>query len=225
MVEKPKAVVLLSGGLDSTTVMAIAHKKEYDLYPLTVIYGQRHQREIESAKAVAEHYGVADRHIIVEVDSRLFKGSSLTENLEVPSDGVMDPNIIPNTYVPGRNTLLLSHALSYAESIGASFICYGANALDYSGYPDCRPQFVDAYQNLINMATKQTTAGNYLKLEAPLMHMTKAEISAEGLSLEAPLNLTWSCYKGGETPCGVCDSCRLRAKGFDEIGKSDPALA
>lgn len=222
MAQQKKAVVILSGGLDSTTCMGIAREAGYDLYPLSFDYGQRHRGELENARKVAEYYGVADRHKVVTLPFlREFGGSALTDDkLEVPTD--TNPDEIPVTYVPGRNLLFLSIATSYAEVIGAQAIYIGVNALDYSGYPDCRPEFIAKVQEVIGLATKVGVEGQPIRIETPLLYWTKAEIIRHGSALGVPYHLTTSCYNGGEEACGECDSCRLRLKGFAEAGLTDP---
>ena len=222
MAAREKAVVILSGGLDSTTCMGIAHEKGYELYPLTFDYGQRHVNEVKHARSVAEYYGAGDRHKIVSMSFlREIGGSALTDSsIDVPSGPAGED--IPVTYVPGRNLLFLSIAASYAEVIGAGRIYIGVNALDYSGYPDCRPEFIAKVQETIRIGTKAGVSGKAISIEAPLLHMTKADIIREGLRLGVPYDRTTSCYNGGEEACGVCDSCRLRLKGFAEAGAVDP---
>lgn len=219
---KQKAVVILSGGLDSTTCMGMAIDKGYEVYPLTFDYGQRHRIELENARKVAEHYGAADRHKIVQLGFlREIGGSALTDDsIDVPRE--LDETVIPVTYVPGRNLLFLSIATSYAEVIGAEAIYIGVNALDYSGYPDCRPEFIRKVEEVIALATKVGVEGKPIAIETPLISMTKAEIIREGTRLGVPYELTTSCYNGEEEACGECDSCRLRLKGFAEAGRTDP---
>ncbi|WP_438448632.1 7-cyano-7-deazaguanine synthase QueC [Gorillibacterium sp. sgz5001074] len=217
-----KAVVILSGGLDSTTCMGIAQDQGYELYPITFDYGQRHRIELENARKVAEHYGTAARHKVIRLDFlRDFGGSALTdETIEVPTE--LDETVIPVTYVPGRNLLFLSIATSYAEVQGAEAIFIGVNALDYSGYPDCRPEFIAKVEEVIRYATKVGVEGKPIKIETPLIHWTKADIIKEGMRLNVPYALTTSCYNGEEEACGECDSCRLRLKGFADAGLTDP---
>lgn len=219
-----KAVVLLSGGLDSTTVLAIAHAEGYELHALAFAYGQRHEREVEAARAVARHYGVIQQKT-VHIDLRAFGGSALTAEIEVPHACSLNEmaHDIPITYVPARNTIFLSFALAYAEVNGADDIFLGINAIDYSGYPDCRPEFLEAYERMANLATRATTQdGRTMHIHAPLLHMSKAEIVRKGTELGVPYELTWSCYEGRERACGVCDSCQLRLNGFAEAGLRDP---
>jgi 7-cyano-7-deazaguanine synthase len=223
-VKKP-AVVLLSGGLDSTTVLAIAKSQDYDPYALSFRYGQRHAVELESAGRVAAAQGVG-RHVIADIDLRVFGGSSLTSDIAVPKHDAADElsDEIPSTYVPARNTIFLSFALAYAETVGAQDIFIGVNALDYSGYPDCRPEYIAAFQNMANLATKAGVEGQQLNIHTPLITLTKAEIIATGLALGVDYGLTSSCYDPdfSGNPCGHCDSCLLRLKGFAEAGHTDP---
>lgn len=219
-----KAVVLLSGGLDSTTVLAIAHAEGYELHTLSFDYGQRHQREVDAARAVACHYGVAVQKT-VSIDLRAFGGSALTAEIAVPHARSLQEMTrdIPITYVPARNTIFLSFALAYAEVNGADDIFLGINAIDYSGYPDCRPAYLAAYERMANLATRATVQdGREIHIHAPLMQMNKAEIVRKGTALGVPYALTWSCYEGGECACGKCDSCLLRLNGFAEAGLQDP---
>jgi 7-cyano-7-deazaguanine synthase len=219
-----KAVVLLSGGLDSTTTMAYAISKGYEVVPLTISYGQRHSREISSAKAVAKYYGVK-QHVMTELDLSFLTTSALTSRtVDVPLrdsvEGIADE--IPVTYVPARNIIMLSIASGLCETVGGDAIFIGANAVDYSGYPDCRPEFLEAFQHVLRVGTKAGVEGRPIRVEAPILRMTKGEIVALAKSLDAPLDLTWSCYNGGEKACGRCDSCLLRLKGFQEAGVADP---
>lgn len=217
-----KAVVLLSGGLDSTTSAAIAKSQGHELYALSFDYAQRHKTELQSAKQIAHALG-AKEHRILQVPIGELGGSALTDDaLDVPDAGDDIGSDIPITYVPGRNTVFLSLALSYAEVVGAQSIWLGINAMDYSGYPDCRPEYLEAMQHVANLATKQGIEGNGPKLEAPLVMMSKADIVRAGMEHEAPLHLTWSCYRGGLAACGTCESCILRLKGFEEAGIPDP---
>jgi 7-cyano-7-deazaguanine synthase len=221
----PKAVVLLSGGLDSYTAAAIARDEGFELYALTVRYGQRHAREIDAARAVATALG-ACRHVEIQVDLAAFGGSALTAPLEVPKDRTIDARDIPVTYVPARNTVFLSLALAWAETVGATEIFIGVNALDYSGYPDCRPEYLKAFEQLATLATKVGVEGGRFRIRAPLLQMSKAEIVRRGLALGLDYGLTHSCYDPAQDgrPCGRCDSCRLRARGFAEAGAPDPLL-
>lgn len=221
----PCAVVLLSGGLDSTTVAAIARAQGYRLLALTIDYNQRHRIELDHATRVAAAMG-AERHVVLPLDLRSFGGSALTADIAVPKAGVQPG--IPVTYVPARNTIFLSVALGWAEAAGAFDLFIGVNALDYSGYPDCRPEFIAAFETMANRATKAGVEGTgRFRVHAPLMHMGKADIVREALRLGVDLGLTWSCYDPtpAGAPCGGCDSCRLRAQGFAEAGVADPALA
>lgn len=222
----PPAVVLLSGGLDSSTVLAIARERGYTPHALSFRYGQRHVHELRAAEAVASALGVA-KHVIAQIDLREFGGSALTADIAVPKGrSVADMGHgIPVTYVPARNTVFLSFALAWAETLDASDIFIGVNALDYSGYPDCRPDYIAAYEAMANLATKSGVEGTQrLKIHSPLMHMSKAQIVREGLRLGIDYSLTSSCYDPGPDgrPCGACDSCLLRAKGFEEAGVKDP---
>ncbi len=215
-----RAVCLLSGGLDSSTALAWARSQGSECYTLAFDYGQRHRRELQSAEAIARHFGAAE-HQVVTFDLRAFGGSSLTSDLPVPQEGV-DPSIIPTTYVPARNTIFLSFALAYAEVHDASAIVLGINALDYSGYPDCRPEYLEAMRQVATLGTRQGVEGRAPELVAPLLHLGKAEIVRLGTDLGVPWELTWSCYLGEAAACGCCDSCRLRLKGFAEAGLCDP---
>lgn len=219
------AVVLLSGGLDSTTVLAIAKNQGYAPYALSFRYGQRHAVELDAAARVAAMQGVV-RHVIADIDLRVFGGSSLTSDLAVPKHDTAEEltDEIPTTYVPARNTIFLSFALAYAETVGAHDIFIGVNALDYSGYPDCRPEYVQAFQNMANLATKAGVDGQRLTIHTPLISMTKAQIVTAGVALGVDYGLTSSCYDPDSTghPCGRCDSCLLRLKGFAEAGQTDP---
>jgi 7-cyano-7-deazaguanine synthase len=226
---KPKAVVLLSGGLDSTTVLAMALSKGFEAYAISFRYGQRHVVELDRAAQVAAHLGVA-RHIVVDVDLRAFGGSALTANIDVPKDRspCAMAQGIPVTYVPARNTIFLSFALAWSEVLGSSDIFVGVNALDYSGYPDCRPEYIAAYERMANLATKAGVEGTQqLTLHAPLSKLTKADIVKVGMALGVDYAITSSCYDPGPDgePCGRCDACLLRAKGFAEAGVIDPLLA
>ncbi|MBD1373424.1 7-cyano-7-deazaguanine synthase QueC [Hazenella sp. IB182357] len=218
-----KAVIVLSGGLDSTTCMGMAQAEGFELYPITFHYNQRHDREVEQAQKVAAHYGVTDKHRIVDVSFLgQIGGSALTDqNIEVRTSGVAED--IPETYVPARNLIFLSLAAAYAEVIGATSIYTGVNAVDYSGYPDCRPEFIESMTETINRATKMgVTSADQLKIETPLIFLTKGQIIEEGLKLGVPYALTTSCYLGEEEACGKCDSCVLRLKGFEENQTEDP---
>jgi 7-cyano-7-deazaguanine synthase len=219
------AVVLLSGGLDSYTAAAIARADGFRLFALTVRYGQRHAAEIDAARQVASSLGV-ERHIEVHVGLSAIGGSSLTSDAPVPKDRAIIPTEIPSTYVPARNTVFLALALGWAEVLGAHDIFIGVNVLDYSGYPDCRPEFVAAFERLASLATARGVHGERFRVHAPLQMMTKAQIIRRGLELRLDYSLTHSCYDPGPAgPCGRCDSCLLRAAGFAEAGVSDPLLA
>jgi 7-cyano-7-deazaguanine synthase len=221
------AVLLLSGGLDSTTMLALAVQQGFDVHAMTFRYGQRHASEIEAARRVAHAYGVRD-HVVADIDLRTFGGSALTADIDVPKDRT-DAAIshgIPITYVPARNTIFLSFCLAWAEVLGASDIFIGVNALDYSGYPDCRPEYVQAFQAMANLATRGGVEGSTpIRIQTPLLMMTKREIVQLGLSLGVDYAMTLSCYDpspSGEA-CGHCDACHLRLRGFSEAGASDPA--
>jgi 7-cyano-7-deazaguanine synthase len=224
--QKSKAVVLLSGGLDSTTVLAIAQAEGFDVYALSFAYGQRHAWELECARAVASSMG-AKEHRTATIDLRAFGGSALTAEIAVPKGRTPEEmsGEIPITYVPARNTIFLSFALAWAEVLGSSDIFIGVNALDYSGYPDCRPEFIAAFERLANLATRAGVEGRQrLKIHTPLISLTKAEIIRKGLELGVDYSLTSSCYDPSPSgaPCGRCDSCVLRQKGFRENGLTDP---
>jgi len=227
METQPKrAVVLLSGGLDSATVLAIAKSEGYELYALSFSYGQRHVIELDAARRVAVAIGVAD-HRIASIDLRVFGGSALTGDFAVPKGRTTEEmsHEIPITYVPARNTIFLSFALAWAEVLGSSDIFIGVNALDYSGYPDCRPEFIAAFETMANLATKAGVEGRQaLRIHTPLIALTKAEIIRKGIELGVDYGLTSSCYDPGAKgePCGQCDSCLLRRKGFRENGIEDP---
>jgi 7-cyano-7-deazaguanine synthase len=220
-----QAIVLLSGGLDSYTAAAIAKSEGFSLNALTVHYGQRHVRELESARAVARVLGI-ERHLEVPIDLRAIGGSSLTSELGVPRDRDVTAPGIPSTYVPARNTIFLALALGWAEVIDARDIVMGVNALDYSGYPDCRPEFIQAFETLASVATRAGVEGARFHVRTPLISMTKAEIIRQGIQLGLDYALTTSCYDPDSAghPCGHCDSCILRAKGFAEAGVVDPVL-
>lgn len=222
-----KAIVLLSGGLDSATTLAIARAEGFQTYALTFRYGQRHALEVEAAKRVARAFGASD-HIVLHVNLAAFGGSALTDDIPVPKGRSPEEMSrgIPVTYVPARNTIFLSFALAWAEVLGAADIFIGVNALDYSGYPDCRPEYLQAYQRMADLATKAGVEGRQrLAIHAPLIALHKAEIIRRGLELGVDYALTWSCYDPGPegAACGECDSCRLRLKGFAEAGVRDPA--
>jgi 7-cyano-7-deazaguanine synthase len=221
-----RAVVLLSGGLDSTTVLAIAKSQGFEIYALSFSYGQRHKWELEAATRVARATGVA-QHRIATIDLRAFGGSALTDDISVPKGRAIDEmsHGIPITYVPARNTIFLSFALAWAEVLEASDIFIGVNALDYSGYPDCRPEFIEAFERMANLATKAGVEGRQvLKIHTPLISLSKADIIRRGLELGVDYSFTSSCYDPSPNgqPCGQCDSCLLRKKGFTECGTNDP---
>ena len=221
-----RAVVLLSGGLDSYTAAAIAKRQRFTLFALTIHYGQRHAREIDAARAVARALGI-ERHLEMDLDLRAIGGSSLTSDLDVPRGRDLDAETIPSTYVPARNTIFLSLAVGWAEVLGAHDIVIGVNALDYSGYPDCRPEFLDAFERLAATATKAGVEGAGTRVHAPLLTFSKADIIRSGTALGLDYSLTHSCYDPDAQgrPCRRCDSCVLRAKGFEEAGVVDPLLA
>ena len=220
-----KAVVLLSGGLDSSTLLAIAKSEGFDTYALSFRYGQRHQVEIEAARQVAQSLGVR-QHIVLDIDLRSFGGSALTSEIAVPKGRGLKQMAedIPVTYVPARNTIFLSFALAWAEVLGSTDIFIGVNALDYSGYPDCRPEYIEAYEKMANLATKAAVEGHRLTIHTPLIRLTKAEIIKKGLELGIDYSLTITCYDPSEIgeACGACDACLLRLKGFREAGLKDP---
>lgn len=239
-----RAVVLLSGGIDSTTTLALAKAEGFDLYALSFDYGQRHKIELESARLNAEKFGVR-KHLVIGVNLREIGGSALTSDMEVPKVGTMNTEHrtqvsetdIPVTYVPARNTIFLSFALAWAETIETSHIFIGANVVDYSGYPDCRPEFIKAFEDMANLATKVSVEGKVkFRIHAPLIKLSKAQIISKGIALGVDYSSTWSCYDpvsekiiGHENlrkyaPCTQCDSCRLRAKGFEEAGVEDPLI-
>jgi 7-cyano-7-deazaguanine synthase len=219
---QPKAVVLLSGGLDSATSAAIAIANGYDLAAISFRYGQRHERELVAAKQIAEVFNI-QTHVVVDVNLSQWGGSALTdEALEIPTGGV-ESDIIPITYVPGRNTVFLAIALSFAEARGAEAIYLGINAVDYSGYPDCRPDYLAAVQHLATLSSKAGLEGKAPKLIAPLVMDSKVDIVRRALELKVPIHLTWSCYQGGDEPCGLCDSCRIRDRALIDAGRLDLA--
>lgn len=219
---KRKAVVLLSGGLDSATILYYAAKKGFDAYGLVFDYGQRHARELKSAVQVAHFAGIPFEKIKISLP---WKGSSLLDKkMALPKSERFRKNDVPSTYVPARNTIFLSFALSFAESLGCRHIFIGANAVDYSGYPDCRPAYFKALNKMAPLATQCGVNGKGIKIHAPLLRLKKSGIIKLGLTLGVPYHLTWSCYQGAAYPCGNCDSCVLRAKGFKEAGLEDPAL-
>ena len=226
MAPRLRAVVLLSGGLDSATTLAIARRTGFECYALSFDYGQRHRVELEAARRVAEALGAA-RHEVVQFDLRGFGGSALTADIEVPKDRPADvmSASIPVTYVPARNTIFLAFALAWAESLGSTDIYIGVNSVDYSGYPDCRPEFIEAFERLADLGTKAGVEGKQrLTVHTPLIRMSKAEIVATAMEAEVPLALTWSCYEpqADGAACGRCDSCQLRRRGFADAGFPDP---
>ncbi len=214
---RPRAVILLSGGLDSATTLAIAKSEGFDCYALSFRYGQRHAAELDAARRVAKSLGAA-KHVILDIDLRQFGGSALTSDIPVPKDRPLDETI-PVTYVPARNTIFLSFALAWAEVLGAQDIFIGVNALDYSGYPDCRPEYIAAFQQLAGLATKAGVEGARVRVHTPLIDMRKADIIRKGLELGVDYELTFSCYDPTPdgTPCGHCDSCRIREQGFAAV--------
>jgi 7-cyano-7-deazaguanine synthase len=224
-VTKPKsAVVLLSGGLDSMVVAGLAREAGYTIHALTIDYNQRHRIELESAARIAAHLGAVE-HIVLPLDLTRFGGSALTADIDVPKAGV-EENAIPVTYVPARNTIFLSLCLGLAEARGSRDLFIGVNALDYSGYPDCRPEFIAAFETMANLATKAGVEGDAFTVHTPLKHMTKADIAREAARLSLDAGMSWSCYDptSDGKACGECDSCRLRAKGFAEAGLVDPTV-
>jgi 7-cyano-7-deazaguanine synthase len=221
-----KAVLLLSGGLDSTTLLAVARRDGFDVHAMTFRYGQRHSNEIDAARRAATRFGVKE-HVIADIDLRTFGGSALTSNdIDVPRDRDVRESGVPVTYVPARNTIFLAFALAWAEVLGAADIFIGVNALDYSGYPDCRPEYIEAFERLANLATRAGTEGSLLlRIRAPLINLTKAQIIQLGTSLGVDYAITQSCYDPDSTgaACGHCDACQLRLRGFAEAGLTDPA--
>jgi len=217
------AVTLISGGLDSMVAGALAREAGHRLLALSIDYNQRHQIELAAARRIAAVLG-AERHVVLPMDLRAFGGSALTAEIDVPKDGVGDD--IPVTYVPARNTIFLSLALGWAEAAGARDLYIGVNALDYSGYPDCRPEFIAEFEKLAEVATKAGVEGQPFRIRAPLQNMTKAAIIREGARLGLDMGLSWSCYDPapGGVHCGLCDSCRIRARGFEEAGVTDPTV-
>ena len=224
--KKKKAVVLLSGGLDSSTTLAMARLEGYETYALTFRYGQRHEREIAAAKTLARNFEVK-KHVILDIDLRSFGGSALTDDIPVPKRRRPEEisGHIPVTYVPARNTIFLSFALAWAEVIGAEDIFIGVNALDYSGYPDCRPEYIHAFEQMANLATRAGVEGRSFAIHTPLIDLTKAEIVRQGMALGVDFSKTVTCYdpSASGAACGVCDACILRLKGFQENGLADPA--
>jgi 7-cyano-7-deazaguanine synthase len=218
------AVLLLSGGLDSTTLLALAVSKGFLVHALSFRYGQRHDLELEAARRMAERYG-ALRHITLDIDLRSFGGSALTGGGLIPKDRPLDEKEIPVTYVPGRNTIFLAYAMAWAEVLGSTDLFIGVNSLDYSGYPDCRPEYIESFERMANLATRAAVSGNRLLIHAPLIRMSKREIIELGLSLGVDYAETVSCYdpSADGAACGHCDACQLRLKGFAEAGVADPA--
>ena len=219
-----KAVVLVSGGLDSTTCLAMAREKGFDLYALTFNYGQRHDHELNSAKMVVDFFNIQN-HSIIDIDLAQFGGSALTDKIDVPKKrDLSDMAEIPVTYVPARNTVFLSLALAWAEVLGSFDIFIGVNALDYSGYPDCRPEYISSFEKTANLATKAGVSGSSFRIHTPLIDITKSEIVKVGMDLGVDYSLTSSCYDPDQegNPCGLCDACYLRLKGFKEAGIIDP---
>lgn len=219
-----KAICLLSGGLDSTTALYWARREGYEVYALTVQYGQLHKKEVRHAAEIVRPLGI--EHHVIEF-TMPWGGSSLIDaSTPIPQkrDESRMQTEIPSTYVPARNTIFLSLAVSYAEAAGAKTILIGANAIDYSGYPDCRPEYLQSFEKAVRLGTRAGVDGNEIKVLAPLLYLSKKEIVLLAKSLDVPFEKTWSCYEGGEVPCGTCDACRLRAKGFEEAGFCDPAM-
>ncbi len=216
----PTTIALLSGGLDSSTAAALAVESGQNVIGLSFNYGQRHKKELIAANQIANFLGITEHHTL-DIDLYKWGGSSLTDlNQKVPVDGVKE-NIIPNTYVPGRNTVFIAIGLSLAEAKGADQLVLGINAMDYSGYPDCRPDYLKAYQTLAHLGNKAGREGKGINLWAPLISWDKIKITKEALRLNLPIELTWSCYKGEEQPCGMCDSCRIRDKALEQVGRRD----
>ena len=216
-----KAVILLSGGLDSCTCMAVAHAAGYELYPISFNYHQRYDREVDCAKRIAAHFHAAE-HLIIETNMDAVGGSAVTDkSIDVP-DGDADRTDIPVTYVPARNLIFLSYALGYAERVGAAHLYIGVNSVDYSGYPDCRPEFIRHFQAVADCSTEAASEGKRIEIVTPLQNLSKADIVRLATRLAVPLELTHSCYNGGEKACGVCDSCKLRLQGFAAAGIKDP---
>jgi 7-cyano-7-deazaguanine synthase len=215
-----KAVVLLSGGLDSVTTLATALDRGYEVYALSFDYGQKHSRELGSAEKIAKHYNI--KHKIVKIDLSWAKSALTDKKIKIPESRKNIGKNIPVTYVPARNMIMLSFALAWAETINADTVFIGANAIDYSGYPDCRPEFYRAFQKAAMLGTKKGVESKTIQTKYPLINMSKSEIIKKGMSLGVPYHLTWSCYKGEKKACGKCDSCLLRLKGFKEAGYDDP---
>ncbi len=223
--DRTHAIVLLSGGLDSATVLALALSEGYEVHALSFHYGQRHRIELQAAKGLAKHYGLAD-HRIAEIDLHLFGGSALTDDIDVPKDrpDLEESDEIPVTYVPARNTIFLSYGLAFAETVGAADIFIGVNALDYSGYPDCRPEYIRAFEAMANLGTKAGVEGQRISIQTPLIELSKADIIRLGTDLGVDYAATISCYDPDDEgrACARCDSCRLRRRGFHEAGLPDP---
>lgn len=224
-VSEKKAVVLVSGGLDSSVSLAVAKSRGFDVKALTVQYGQRHARELLSAKKICESLAVSE-HKIINLDLRCFGASALTDNFEVPKNQEPGSSGIPITYVPARNTIFLSLALAFAESVGARDIFIGVSSVDYSGYPDCRPEFIDAFEKAANLGTKAADDKKLFRIHTPVMSLTKGETVLLGNQLGVDFSLTWTCYDPTPDgkPCGLCESCQLRAKGFEEANSHDPLI-
>ena len=223
--DRRKAVLLLSGGLDSTTLLALATSEGYAIHALSFRYGQRHAAELAAAQKIAERYRVV-QHVVTDIDLRVFGGSALTADIDVPKDRALDDRAIPVTYVPARNTIFLAFALAWAEVLGASDIFIGVNALDYSGYPDCRPEFIEAFQKMARLATRSGVEGTApVTIRTPLIDLSKKEIIELGLKLGVDYSMTTSCYDPGADgeACGHCDACQLRLRGFEDAGSPDPA--
>lgn len=218
-----KAVCLISGGLDSTVTAYIAKNKGYDIYTITFRYGQRHKKEIDSAEKISKKIN-SKKHIIFDINLSKFGGSSLVDKKKKIEENKLKDigKKIPSTYVPARNTVFLSIALAYSEVVDADAIFIGVTATDYSGYPDCRPEFIKSFQKMANLATKRSIKGKKVEIKTPLIDMSKSEIIKKGVKLNVPFEKTWSCYKGNKKACGKCDSCKLRLKGFKEAGYIDP---
>ncbi len=225
-ISRKSGVILVSGGLDSAVTLAMALDRGFDAHALTIRYGQRHAVETEAASNICRELGAAE-HRFLDLDLRLFGGSALTDEMEVPKGTVTgSEGVIPDTYVPARNTIFLSLALAWAEALGGRDIFTGVSAVDYSGYPDCRPAFIEAFERTANLGTRAADGGEKFTVHAPLIRMTKADTIRAGLELGIDFGLTWTCYDPGENrvPCGACESCQLRAKGFAEAGTEDPLV-
>ncbi|WP_229235264.1 7-cyano-7-deazaguanine synthase QueC [Candidatus Methanoliparum sp. LAM-1] len=220
MSKSKKAVVLLSGGLDSSTLAYFVKNMNYEVYAVSFDYGQRHRRELDAAEKIGKLVGVKD-HKFIKIDLRSIGGSALTSDIDIPNkknvEEILDSKDIPITYVPARNTIFLSIAIAYAEVIDADVVFYGANCIDYSGYPDCRPEFIDAFNNLVKLGTKKGVEGRTIRIEAPFLFYTKKDIVKTALNLGVPIEMTWSCYDDGDKPCGRCDSCILRENAIKEV--------